>query len=71
MNKSKKRDQVDTKICVGCGKKIPKLRLKALPNAQFCVKCQREYENEYPLDDSVYLAEPDAAELQDIISPDD
>lgn len=70
MDKSKGENQVNNIVCEECGKKIPKLRLKALPGARFCVKCQEEYEHEYPLDDSIYLSEPDADELTDIISPD-
>jgi len=31
-------------ICDECGKKIPKSRLKALPYAKCCIKCQREKE---------------------------
>jgi hypothetical protein len=26
--------------CSGCGKQIPAIRLKAKPNARFCVPCQ-------------------------------
>ena len=65
-----KGDQVDTVVCGECGKRIPKARLKVVPDAQFCVQCQAEYEVEHPIDDSVYLSEPDAEELNDIISPD-
>jgi len=31
-------------ICEGCGKQIPKERLKAIPYARFCIKCQTERE---------------------------
>lgn len=31
-------------ICEECGKKIPVSRLKALPYARFCIKCQNEKE---------------------------
>lgn len=31
-------------ICEGCKKKIPKERLKAIPYARFCIKCQTERE---------------------------
>lgn len=31
-------------ICDECGIKIPTRRLKALPYAQYCIKCQREKE---------------------------
>ncbi|HEX6459463.1 MAG TPA: TraR/DksA C4-type zinc finger protein [Thermoleophilaceae bacterium] len=30
--------------CVDCGDRIPAARLKALPDAQRCVSCQRELE---------------------------
>lgn len=70
-DKSRKEKQVDNVICEGCGKKIPKARLHVLPNTRYCVKCQQEYEVDNPVDGSIYLTEPDAAELTDIISPDD
>jgi len=38
-------------ICQGCGKKIPQTRLKALPYARLCVKCQQDQERadaQYP-----------------------
>ncbi len=31
-------------VCDGCGRNIPKYRLKALPYAEFCIKCQKEKE---------------------------
>ena len=31
-------------ICEGCGERISKKRLKAVPFAKFCVSCQRENE---------------------------
>jgi RNA polymerase-binding protein DksA len=31
-------------ICEGCGKQISKERLKAIPYAKFCIKCQTERE---------------------------
>lgn len=30
------------KMCIGCGKKIPKIRLEALPETNTCVKCSVE-----------------------------
>jgi len=69
-DKPKEKKQVDI-LCEGCGKKIPKMRLKILPNTQFCVGCQEEYEQDHPVDDSIYLTEPDPEELNDIISSDD
>lgn len=70
MDKSKGENQVNNIVCEECGKKIPKPRLKALPDARFCVKCQEEYEQDHPIDDSIYLPEPDPKELNDIVSPD-
>ena len=32
-------------VCEGCSKRIPQARLRALPYARFCVKCQEEQEN--------------------------
>ena len=66
-----KGDQVDSVVCGECGKRIPKARLKIVPNTEFCVTCQAEYEVDHPIDDSAYLSEPDPGELSDIISPDD
>ncbi|HNX91390.1 MAG TPA: TraR/DksA family transcriptional regulator [Candidatus Omnitrophota bacterium] len=31
--------------CDMCGGEIPKLRLKAMPQAQYCIKCQQKREN--------------------------
>ena len=66
-----KEDRVDSVDCEECGKKIPKARLKVVPEARFCVACQAVYEIDHPVDDSIYLPEPDVDELSDIISPDD
>ncbi len=33
-------------VCDGCGCKIPIARLNALPYSTYCVKCQREAEND-------------------------
>jgi len=71
MDKSKRENSVDIVVCEKCEKRIPKARLKVVPDTRFCVSCQQEYEVDHPLDDSIYLSEPDAAELTDIISPDD
>jgi len=32
---------MDIKNCIECGKPIPKIRLKALPNTLTCVKCSQ------------------------------
>jgi len=31
-------------VCGECGKKIPKVRLKAVPHAQLCIDCKRQEE---------------------------
>lgn len=33
-----------TKICVSCGKKIPKIRLAACPETLWCKSCVEKYE---------------------------
>ena len=33
-------------VCEACGKAIRKLRLKAVPQAKFCIECQRKQEEE-------------------------
>lgn len=33
-------------ICVMCGERIAKQRLKAIPYAQYCIKCQSQIEKE-------------------------
>lgn len=38
------QDQIG--ICIDCGVKIPERRLRAIPNAVRCIKCQAKYEEE-------------------------
>ena len=38
------QDQIG--ICIDCGAKIPERRLRAIPNAIRCIKCQAKYEEE-------------------------
>jgi DnaK suppressor protein len=38
-------------ICEACEKKIPQVRLEALPYATFCLACQREADDEQAYDD--------------------
>ncbi len=33
-------------ICTMCGEDIPKARLKAMPTAKYCIKCQSESEGQ-------------------------
>jgi DnaK suppressor protein len=37
----------DYGICAVCGKRIPVIRLRAIPYATLCIKCQREDEQAY------------------------
>jgi len=40
----KKIDEGTFGICEGCKSPITKIRLKAVPSARFCVKCQKSKE---------------------------
>ncbi|MCM8816121.1 MAG: TraR/DksA C4-type zinc finger protein [Candidatus Omnitrophica bacterium] len=42
----KKIDEKKYGICDSCKKPIPKARLRAVPYAKFCIKCQRVQEKE-------------------------
>ena len=42
----KKIDDKSFGICVECDKQIPAARLKAIPYAETCMKCQEKLENE-------------------------
>lgn len=33
--------------CRGCGREIPKQRLEAVPEAVFCIDCQRRFEGQH------------------------
>lgn len=35
---------VGCKFCEDCGRRIPKARREAMPNATLCVPCQEQYE---------------------------
>lgn len=39
-----KENKNESGICEDCGEKISEARLKAVPNANCCVKCQQEQE---------------------------
>ena len=64
MAKNKPKD--NDVLCEGCGKRIPKTRLRALPEARYCIKCQQENE-ELGLDDSAIRTLPDDYDTQDLI----
>jgi ribosomal protein S26 len=57
--------------CEGCGRKIPKERLKAIPDTVLCVQCATESENEDSTERIVPLVDYDPSELLDAISSDD
>lgn len=57
-------------VCEQCGRKIPKERLKAVPDTVFCVRCAAEVEEE-STDRIVPLVDYDPSELLDAISSDD
>ena len=40
-------------LCVQCGEAIPVKRLRAVPGTPFCVRCQEEFEQGQPEDDTV------------------
>lgn len=58
-------------VCEDCGRKIPKERIKALPNTTLCVKCAAESESNGGTDKIVPLIDYDPQELFDATSPDD
>ena len=64
MSKNKPKD--DDVLCEDCGKRIPKTRLKAVPDARFCVKCQEKNE-ESDLDSSAIRTLPDDYDTDDLI----
>lgn len=57
-------------LCEGCGKRIPKERLKVIPDACLCVQCATKFEDEFGVDRIIPLSDYDASELLDVISPD-
>ena len=60
-------------LCEGCGRKIPKERLRAIPNTSLCVSCAAEFESEHDIKRVVPLVDYDydPQELLDAISPDE
>ncbi len=57
--------------CEMCGEKIPRLRLKILPNTTLCVSCAAEDERQRGIQYGGNVGECDSSELFDIVSPDD
>lgn len=39
----------DSGYCEDCGEKIPESRLRAVPNACYCFKCQSKFESKGPI----------------------
>jgi len=60
-----------TVVCEQCGRKIPKERLKAVPDTVLCVHCAAEVEHEEGTDRIIPLVDYDPSELLDAISSDD
>lgn len=70
--KEKSKDGLNGQVlCDGCGRKIPKERLKAVPGTCLCVQCAAEFEEEFGIDLAIPLVDYDAGELLDVISPDE
>jgi RNA polymerase-binding transcription factor DksA len=70
-NKLGKAKIEDAVVCEQCGRKIPKERLKAVPDTVLCVHCAAEVEHEEGTDKVVPLVDYDPSELLDAISSDD
>jgi len=58
-------------VCEQCGRKIPKERLKAVPDTVFCVHCAAEAESVESTDRVIPLIDYDTSELLSAISSDD
>jgi RNA polymerase-binding transcription factor DksA len=73
MKKKTEKAKPDTIMtCEQCGRKIPKERLKAVPNTTLCVRCAAEVENEYDIEQVISSSDfYDPGELLDAISSDD
>lgn len=57
----------ESKLCEECGKKIPKARLKAIPNTEYCVECAAKVQG----DQKDYIPDGlDVADIMDILSDD-
>ena len=69
--KNKKIEPSSVVICEQCGRKIPKERLKAVPDTVLCVHCAAQSEGEEGTDRVIPLVDYDPSELLDAISSDD
>jgi hypothetical protein len=69
MVKDKPKDE--DVLCEVCDSRIPKTRLKAMPDATMCVKCAEQDEEDNPQDERYLPDGYDPDDLIDTISPDD
>lgn len=58
-------------VCEDCGRLIPKIRLKILPDATLCVQCMSVRESKGEALPEIIFDDYDASELLDTITPDD
>ena len=68
MAKDKSKDE--DVLCEGCGKRITKTRLKAIPGTTMCVKCTEQDEEHNPPNERFIPDGYDPDDLIDTISPD-
>jgi RNA polymerase-binding transcription factor DksA len=66
-----KQEKVETIFCELCGRKIPKERIKALPQTTMCVHCASEAESNSNINIISLCEDYDTDELLDAISSDD
>jgi RNA polymerase-binding transcription factor DksA len=73
MKKKTEKAKSDTIVaCEQCGRKIPKERLKAVPDTTLCVRCAAEVESEHDTGPVISSSDfYDPGELLDAISSDD
>jgi RNA polymerase-binding transcription factor DksA len=71
-DKQPEKDKQDISVvCEQCGRKIPKERLKVIPDTVLCVRCAAESERDGGVDRVVPLIDYDPSELLNTISSDD
>jgi RNA polymerase-binding transcription factor DksA len=70
-NDKQTKPKLDAVVCEQCGRKIPKERLKAIPDTVLCVHCAEEFENDGDVDRAAQFIDYDPNELLDVISSDD
>ena len=58
-------------VCEQCGRKIPKERLRAIPDTDLCVRCAARSEVKGGTERVIPLVDYDPNELLDAISSDD